>query len=175
MPSLAGWEGGVLMKGGKVQGELWKTIRRGWIEFQARTKFEVRGGRRIRFWHDLWCGNSSESFVSCFVLHCQFYRCLDGEILGRSGRCWALEPLFFQKRSRLGSRYGRRFSQEDLEHNGSNRVWGQIDLEIKWGNFHVKSYYSSLESITRDPFPVKQVWGFGLLQRWVICLGGNLG
>ncbi|RVW42437.1 hypothetical protein CK203_070800 [Vitis vinifera] len=54
MPSLAGWEGGVLMKGGKVQGELWKTIRRGWIEFQARTKFEVRGDAwMVQFWDEV--------------------------------------------------------------------------------------------------------------------------
>jgi len=37
---------------------LWKNIRKGWETFSGFTRFEVGDGERIRFWHDLWCGDS---------------------------------------------------------------------------------------------------------------------
>jgi len=34
---------------------LWKNVRKGWETFSGYTKFEVRDGTRISFWHNLWC------------------------------------------------------------------------------------------------------------------------
>jgi hypothetical protein len=36
---------------------LWKNILRGWGKFYSRTKFEVGDGSKVKFWHDLWCGD----------------------------------------------------------------------------------------------------------------------
>ena len=35
---------------------LWKTIRKGWLEFNKREAFKVGDGSRVRFWKDRWCG-----------------------------------------------------------------------------------------------------------------------
>jgi hypothetical protein len=38
---------------------LWKNIRKGWKKFVGFSRFEVGGGARTKFWHDLCCGNST--------------------------------------------------------------------------------------------------------------------
>jgi hypothetical protein len=47
---------------------LWKNIRRGWKKFGSHIRFEVRDGSKVRFWHDLWCGNTAlkEAFPVLF-------------------------------------------------------------------------------------------------------------
>jgi hypothetical protein len=35
---------------------LWKYIRKGWSLFCSHTRFILGHESRIRFWHDLWCG-----------------------------------------------------------------------------------------------------------------------
>ena len=37
----------------------WKNIKRGWGMFSSHTKFEVRDGAKVRFWHDLWFGDKA--------------------------------------------------------------------------------------------------------------------
>jgi hypothetical protein len=37
---------------------VWKYIRRGWDTFYMFVRLEVGDGYNIRFWHDLWCGDS---------------------------------------------------------------------------------------------------------------------
>jgi hypothetical protein len=34
---------------------LWKNIIKGWGNFSSFTRFEVRDGTKINFWHDKWC------------------------------------------------------------------------------------------------------------------------
>jgi hypothetical protein len=36
---------------------LWKNIKRGWEQFCNYTRFEVGDGSKVKFWHDLWCGD----------------------------------------------------------------------------------------------------------------------
>jgi hypothetical protein len=31
----------------------------GWEEFSSHTRFEVGNGSKIRFWHDVWCGDQT--------------------------------------------------------------------------------------------------------------------
>jgi hypothetical protein len=49
---------------------LWKNIRKGWEKFVGFSRFEVGGGARTKFWHDLWCGDSilKEAFPVLFGL-----------------------------------------------------------------------------------------------------------
>jgi hypothetical protein len=51
---------------------LWKNIRKGWKKFVGFSRFEVGGGARTKFWHDLWCGNSTlkEAFPVLFGIAC---------------------------------------------------------------------------------------------------------
>lgn len=35
---------------------LWKYIRNGWSSFCSHTRFILGHVSRIRFWHDVWCG-----------------------------------------------------------------------------------------------------------------------
>jgi hypothetical protein len=37
---------------------LWKNIRRGWSELCRHTRFVLGNGTKIRFWDDVWCGDS---------------------------------------------------------------------------------------------------------------------
>ena len=37
---------------------LWRGICMGWKDFSQHTRFEIRVGNRVRFWHDFWCGDS---------------------------------------------------------------------------------------------------------------------
>lgn len=38
---------------------LWKTIRQGWPMFLHYIQYEVGDGLRVKFWQDVWCGESS--------------------------------------------------------------------------------------------------------------------
>jgi hypothetical protein len=37
---------------------LWKNIRKCWKSFSSFTRLVVGDGTRIKFWHDLWCGDT---------------------------------------------------------------------------------------------------------------------
>jgi hypothetical protein len=52
----------------------WKNIRKEWGEFSSHTIFEVSDGSKIRFWHDMWCGDKAlkAAFPDLFKLaHCK--------------------------------------------------------------------------------------------------------
>ncbi len=38
---------------------MWKFIRRGWDNFFQHCAFVVGDGKRVKFWHDRWCGDMS--------------------------------------------------------------------------------------------------------------------
>jgi hypothetical protein len=52
---------------------LWKNIRRGWEKFSSHTRFEVGDGSKVRFWHDLWCGDMAlkEAFLDLYGIACK--------------------------------------------------------------------------------------------------------
>ena len=37
---------------------LWKAIRRGWDAFKSKISYDLGHGRRVRFWKDIWCGDT---------------------------------------------------------------------------------------------------------------------
>lgn len=47
---------------------LWNTIRYGCTTFSCYIQFEVGDGHRVKFWHDIWCGESplKMSFLELF-------------------------------------------------------------------------------------------------------------
>jgi hypothetical protein len=47
---------------------LWKNIRRGWGKFYSHTRFEVRDGSKVGFWHDLRCGDMALKYVFSVLL-----------------------------------------------------------------------------------------------------------
>jgi hypothetical protein len=51
---------------------VWKHIRRGLRVFSSLVRYEVGDGTKIRFWHDLWCGDQTlkESFQELFSIVC---------------------------------------------------------------------------------------------------------
>ena len=38
---------------------LWKSISHGWPSFVRHIQFEVGAGLIVRFWQDIWCGDTS--------------------------------------------------------------------------------------------------------------------
>ena len=38
---------------------LWKYISRGWPSFSHLILYDIGDGSRVKFWHDLWCGETS--------------------------------------------------------------------------------------------------------------------
>uniref|UniRef100_A0A2N9J257 Reverse transcriptase domain-containing protein n=1 Tax=Fagus sylvatica TaxID=28930 RepID=A0A2N9J257_FAGSY len=49
---------------------VWKFIRKGWEEFSLHCSFSVGDGRKVKFWHDCWCGDIAlnEAFPELFVI-----------------------------------------------------------------------------------------------------------
>jgi hypothetical protein len=40
-----------------------KNVRRGWGNFSRFTKFEAGDGSKIKFWHNVWCGDQTVKVV----------------------------------------------------------------------------------------------------------------
>ena len=55
------YEGGLVHKGSPwcLWVSLWKYIKKGWDTFLCFIKFEVGDGSNIKFWMDVWCGDST--------------------------------------------------------------------------------------------------------------------
>lgn len=49
---------------------VWKTIKNVWDSIKVRYFFTIDNGRRVKYWKDSWCGDSSlkESFPSLFSI-----------------------------------------------------------------------------------------------------------
>lgn len=49
---------------------LWKTIKRGWGNFNSRISLGLGNGRRVMLWKNKWFGNSTirESFLSFYSM-----------------------------------------------------------------------------------------------------------
>jgi hypothetical protein len=51
---------------------LWKNIREGWGTICRHIRFQVGDGSKVRFWHDLWCGDMTlkDAFPILFGIAC---------------------------------------------------------------------------------------------------------
>jgi hypothetical protein len=36
---------------------VWKYIKRGWVVFSSFVRYEMGNRFKIKFWHELWCGD----------------------------------------------------------------------------------------------------------------------
>jgi hypothetical protein len=139
---------------------LWKFIRKGWENFSKFLRFEVGDGSRIRFWHDLWCGDSilKEVFPDLFgIARVKDASVADNlESLGgsiqwnvsfiREAHDWEVDVFasFFQV---LGATKVN-FERADC------LKW----VPSKKGVFGVKSYFGSMMGSGGTWFPWKCVW-----------------
>ena len=140
---------------------LWRHIRAGWDVFSQHISYTVGDGSRLRFWHDMWCGDLPlrSQFPSLFQLarapeasvadlcHFQGTNCVWDIAFNRSVQDWELEmiesfmTLIYSSRIRPGV-------ADSLCWNPSSR-----------GLFEVRSFYSILiHPISQDSFPWKGVW-----------------
>jgi hypothetical protein len=140
---------------------LWKHIRAGWDVFSQHISYTVGDGSRLRFWHDVWCGDLPlrSQFPSLFQLarapeatvadlcHFQGMNCVWDIAFIRSVQDWELEmidsfmTLLYSSRIRQGV-------ADSLCWTPSSR-----------GLFEVRSFYSTLiHPFSQDSFPWKGVW-----------------
>ncbi|RVX20614.1 putative ribonuclease H protein [Vitis vinifera] len=119
---------------------LWKEIRKEGVLLFKNVSFTVRDGRRVKFWKDIWCGNTP--FVRLFLL------CLPLQFPKMRGSFndWELEAVV----SLLSVLQGKRLNvgMEDRV------VWNAS----KNGSFSVKSLYNTLDSGGAVPFPWRIIW-----------------
>jgi hypothetical protein len=135
-----------LEPGGAFGVGLWKNIRKGWETFKCFTRLVVGDGRRISFWHDLWCGDTvlKVAFLVLFGIACVKDASVadNREVLGgsiqwnvsfiREVHDWELDIFasFFQVLDSARERRG-----------GEDKLWW---IPSKRGLFKVKVLYHSL-------------------------------
>jgi hypothetical protein len=139
---------------------LWKNIRKGWKNFVGFSRFEVGGGARTKFWHDLWCGNSTlkEAFPVLFgIARAKDASVADNvELVGgfnqwsvrffREAHDWEVDTFaaFFQVLHSVSFNRG-----------SEDKLWW---IPSKKGLFKVGSFFSSLACDVRSHFPWKSAW-----------------
>ncbi|KAB1208900.1 hypothetical protein CJ030_MR6G006004 [Morella rubra] len=139
---------------------LWKHARKEWDSFATHTRFLVGNGCRVRFWHDVWCGDIPLRclFPKVFSLAC----CKDGMVVDylsndilslvweiqffRSANDWELAE-FTAFYSTLYAMVFRCNSEDRL-------VW----MGAKDGVFTVREFYSSCSGGNSQLFPWRGVW-----------------
>jgi hypothetical protein len=157
---------------------LWKSIWHGWDDFFRLVKFDVGNGSRIKFWHDVWCGEvalhelypdlfrlarNKEALVAHYMQICNdsTHWCLD---FIRPIQDWEMESLS---------------SFLDLLYTNKVRINGDDTMCWKPApqkGFKVNSYYRVLFSRDNISFPWKSIWKPKVPSRvaffvWVAALG----
>ncbi|RVW97626.1 putative ribonuclease H protein [Vitis vinifera] len=126
---------------------LWKEIRKEGVLLFKNASFTVGDGRRVKFWKDIWCGNTHlcEAFPSLFAF-------VEPEAVA------SLLSVLQEKRLNVG--------MEDRV------VWNASKNEI----FSVKSLYNTLDSGGAIPFPGRIIWSPCVPTKvGFFCLGSFLG
>ena len=61
---------------------LWKSIRWEWLMFSRFIHFDVGNGTRVKFWHDLWCGDCplKEAFLELYRICCDKESSIDEDM-----------------------------------------------------------------------------------------------
>ncbi|RVW56591.1 Clathrin heavy chain 2 [Vitis vinifera] len=122
---------------------LWKSIRKVWGTFKAKTRFEVGNGRRIKFWHDVWCDDMllKDTFPSLFTFAIAKEAWVDD--VQEFGRFREEEDKWFGKLARmsdLGPDPGYGAAQE--ERMGFDRLSFGSGLPLRcWAWLHKHQYF----------------------------------
>ena len=138
-----------------------EVYKKGWGTFKAKTRFEVDNGRRVKFWHDVWCDDMplKDSFPSLFTFAIakeawvdEVWEVEEGMVtwspcFSRNFHDWKLDVVnnFF------------------LKLNEFSRFRGEVDKMVwkasKNGVFSMRSFYNALEEGAKETFPSKIIWG----------------
>jgi hypothetical protein len=134
---------------------LWKNIRKGQEEFLGLSRFDVGDGARVKFWHDMWCGDTvlKEAFPVLFeIARAKDASVADNlELLGGSNQWsvsfsreaydWEVDVFasLFQVLHSINVRKG-----------SEDRLWW---VSSKKGLFKVGSFFSSLTCFVGSHFP----------------------
>ena len=134
---------------------LWKYIRRVWGQLSWHVKFDVGSGTRLKFWHDLWCGEAvlQETFPKLYPIP-QVKDALVADHLQvrndsvhwrlyfiRAVQDWELETIS----SFLDPLYSTK-----VKGNGEDTICWQPSLQK---GFKVSSYYKILPRVVDSSFP----------------------
>ena len=122
---------------------LWKSISRGWPSFVRLIQFEVGAGFTVRFWQDIWCGDTS-----LCVLYPRLFS------LSRNKEASVAELMKFPNGVLFWNLTFRRYSKDwDLEsfYSLMSRIYGAFfkgvgDDKMCWKlargkGFTIRSYY----------------------------------
>ena len=139
---------------------LWKGIMRVWRDLYTHVSYQLGNGSKIRFWHDVWCGQMSfrDKFPELFALatyqEASVEECWSPSLVGgswlplfrRGAQDWELEA-FVELFSAL---------QEACPASQEVDKW-------RWkrqgkGRFTVSSFYHDLTGMGDPMFPWKGIW-----------------
>lgn len=97
--------------------DLWKHIRRGWDTYSRYSWFKVGEGSKIKFWHNVWCGNWAlkETFPQVYGLAMYSTHLLEG-----------VEDKIFWCHSKIGKFSIHSFYKAMTTHGTKSFLWKSI-------------------------------------------------
>jgi hypothetical protein len=139
---------------------LWKNIRKGLSLFCSRTRFILGHGSRIRFWHDVWCGEMTlkEAFPILYGIAHDKDALVTAHLVSKGGflqwdvsfiraaHDWEVEVLA----SFFTLLYSIRVRSE-----GDDKLWWTPSHK---GKFDVSSFYKVLACNEEASVPWKSIW-----------------
>jgi hypothetical protein len=157
----SGWGG---WRSGDVTGShgvgLWKYICMGWQIFKSHARFDLGDGSRIRFWDDVWCGDSSlkAAFPGLFNI-ASFKEASVADNVERSNGTiqWNIQftRLIHDWEVEVLAEFYRCLYSCKLREDGEDKLWW---IPSRKGGFEVKSFYQALSSNEPASFPWKSIW-----------------
>ena len=136
---------------------LWKSIRKGWLNFSKFLWYDVGDGTRVKFWIDVWCRDRPLQKV--FPDLYNISRTRDASVL-----CYANGRIFWdlqfhrlvndQESPSLDSCMGLIYSTKVQGVSSDKFCWKPASS----GGFVVSGYYHSLSPSTVTSFPWKFMW-----------------
>jgi hypothetical protein len=157
---------------------VWKFIRRGWDNFLQHCGFAVGDGKRVKFWHDCWCGDMflKGAFPDLFVIARDREASVDDIMsfsngilhwdvhFSRNVHDWELESL---------SSFMELIYSIPLKGEGDDKLGWRHNLNK---GFSVKEYYRCLSTVSFNQFRWKSIWKAKVLPRvaffsWTAALG----
>jgi hypothetical protein len=156
---------------------VWKHIRRGWGVFSRFVRYEVGDGTKIRFWHDLWCGDQplKESFSELFSIACCKEAWVADHLQFSNGN--SVEFIFYQTCAdwevELVTAFFNVLYSLRVRQGGEDSIWW---IPSKRRKFEVRSFYQALSTLASSSFPWKSIWRVKVPSRvsffvWTTLLG----
>ena len=139
---------------------LWKSIRKGWLNFSKFLRYDVDDGTRVKFWVDVWCRNRplKELFPDLYNIS----RTRDASV--SKVLCYANGRIFWdlqfrrlvndQESQSLDSCMGLIYSTKVRDVGSDKFSWKPANSR----GFVVSGYYHSLSPPTITSFPWKLMW-----------------